>query len=100
MFTRSLAIGEDGVGVLHDFEALEVIVVVQAHAGADDLVHVHDAERPVALVRAQCAVIGMIDRDQRVDAGRFGRHQLGLHPARGDSPAAPSDCCSASPTAG
>ena len=72
------AIGQDGVGVLHHLQPLEAVVVVQPHAEADDLVHVHDAERPVALVRAQFAVIGMIDRDQRVDARRGRRRKLVL----------------------
>ena len=31
------AIGDDGVGILHHLQPLEVIVVVQPHAGADDL---------------------------------------------------------------
>ena len=39
-------------------------------------------ERPVALMRAQFAVVGMIDRDQRVDAGRLRRFQFGqMQPA-------------------
>ena len=46
-----------------------MIVAPQPHAGADDLQHIHDLERPVALVRAQLAMVGMVDRDQRVDAG-------------------------------
>src|SRR5580704_779223 len=61
------AIGHDGVGVLHDLQTLEMVRVADAHAGADDLQHVHDPERPVALVRAQLAMIRVIDRDDGVD---------------------------------
>src|SRR5947209_18691198 len=53
------AVGHDGVGVLHDLEPLVMVGLGDAHALADDLQHVDDAERPVALVRAQLAMIGM-----------------------------------------
>jgi hypothetical protein len=44
-------------------QQLEMIVMMQRHAGADDFQKIHCAERPIALVRAQFAMIGMIDRD-------------------------------------
>ena len=53
-----------------------MIVMMQPHTGADDFQKIDDAERPIALVRAQFAMIGMIDRDQRIDAGCFGRQKL------------------------
>ncbi len=65
------AVVGDRVGVLQDLEPLEVIVPRKAHADADDLQEVHDTERVVALVRAELAVVGVIERDQRVDAGGF-----------------------------
>ena len=71
-----LAVGGDRVDVLHQLEPLEAIIVMQPHARADDLQHIHDPERIVALVRAQLAVIGMIDRDPRVDAGALGGVEL------------------------
>src|SRR5262249_9313728 len=61
------AIGEDRVGVLHELEPLVLILAVEPHARTDDLEQVDDPERPVALVRAELAVIGMIDRHERVD---------------------------------
>ena len=73
-----LAVGRDRVDVLQHLEALEVIVVVKPHAVADDLEQVHDPERVVALVRAQLAVVGVIDRDQRIDAGALGGIELVL----------------------
>ena len=62
------AIGQDGVGVLQHLQPLELIVMMQPHAGADDFQKIHNAERPIALVRAQFAMIGMIDRDQPIKA--------------------------------
>ena len=47
--------------------------MMQPHAGPDDFQKIYDAERPIALVRAQFAMIGMIDRDQCVDACGFSR---------------------------
>src|SRR5712692_10089974 len=72
------AVGDDRVNVLQHLEPLEPVVVVNAHAGADDLEHVHDPERIVALVRTELAVVGMVDRDQRVDPGALGRVELVL----------------------
>jgi hypothetical protein len=40
-----------------------------AHAGADDLQRIDDLERTVAFLRAHFSVVGVIDRDQRIDAG-------------------------------
>ncbi len=74
--TRSWQSADDRVDVLQHLEPLEVIVVVDAHAVADDLQQVHDPERIVALVRAQLAMVGVIDRDQRVDAGLLGGVEL------------------------
>ena len=73
-----LAIGEDGVGVLHQLQPLEAVFVVQAHAQADDLVQIENLERKVALVGAELAVVGVVERDQRVDMGRLGGLELGF----------------------
>ena len=62
------AFGDDLIGILHDLELFEAVVLVQSHTLAYDFEDVDDAERPVALVRAQLAMIGMIDRDESVDA--------------------------------
>ena len=41
---------------------------MQPHAFANHFEHIDDAERPVALVRVQFAMIGMIETDnQRID---------------------------------
>jgi hypothetical protein len=63
------AVGDDLVGILHQLELLVAVLPVQPHALADDFKDVDDAKRPVALVRAQFAMVGMIDGDQRIDAG-------------------------------
>jgi hypothetical protein len=60
-----------------------MIVPVQSHAFADEFENVDDAERPVALVRAELAMLGMVDRHQRVNAGiarrlKFPELQLAL----------------------
>ena len=60
-------VGDDRIDILLDLEILVMILLAEAHAFADDLENVDDLERPVAFVRAQLAVIGMIDRHQRVD---------------------------------
>jgi hypothetical protein len=73
-----LAVGRDRVDVLQHLEALEVIVAVKPHARADDLEQVHDPERIVALMCAQLAMVGVIDRDQRIDAGALGGIELVL----------------------
>src|SRR4029078_5244989 len=62
------ALGDDLIGILHDLELFEAVVLAQSHALADDFEDVDDAERPVALVRAQFAMIGMIDLDESGDA--------------------------------
>ena len=77
-FHKVLAIGKDGVGVLHQLQPLEAVFVVQAHAQADDLVQIENLERKVALVGAELAVVGVVERDQRVDMGRFGGLELGF----------------------
>ena len=67
------AFGDDEVDVLQDFELLVFIRIGDAHAGADHLEEIDDDERPVAFVGAKLAVIGVVDRDQRIDAGVAGR---------------------------
>src|SRR5260370_15628607 len=62
------AFGNDLVGILHELELLVTIVPVQLHALADDFEEVDNANRPVALMCAQLAMIGMIDCNQRIDA--------------------------------
>ena len=71
-----LAVSRDRLDVLQQLQPLEMVVVVNPHAFADDLQHIHDAEWIITLVRAQLAVVGMIDRDQRVDTGAFGGIEL------------------------
>ena len=61
------AFRDDLVGILHDLELLVAVVLMQPHALADDFEDIDDTEWPVALVRAQLAMIGMIDRNQRID---------------------------------
>jgi len=61
------AVGQDGVDALLELEPLVVVLVPQPHAGADDLQHVDDDERPVALMGAELAMVGVVNRDQRVD---------------------------------
>ncbi len=64
-----LAVGEDQVGVLHQLQPLEGVFVVQPHAQADHFVQIQNLERKVALVGAELAVVGVVERDQRVDVG-------------------------------
>jgi len=66
---KLLAVRCDRVDVLHHLEPLVAIVAAKPHALADDLQHIHDAELIVALMGAQVAVIEMIDRQQRINAG-------------------------------
>ena len=73
-----LAIGENCVGVLHQLQPLEAVFVVQAHARADDFVQIENLERKVALVGAELAVVGVVERDQGVDASLLGGLELGL----------------------
>src|SRR5438876_1399869 len=54
-----LAVSRDCLDVLQELQPLEIVVVMNPHAFADDLQHVHDAEWIIALVRAQLAVVGM-----------------------------------------
>src|SRR5262249_34716521 len=63
------AVSDDLVGILHDLELFVAVMAMQPHAFADDLKNVDDAERRSRLMRAKLAVIGMVDRNQRVDAG-------------------------------
>ena len=71
-----LAFGDDLVGILHQLELFVAVLPAQPHALADDFEDVDDAKRPVAFMRAQFAMIGVIDRDQSVDAGRLRRLEL------------------------
>jgi hypothetical protein len=63
-------IHHDGVGILHHLEMLVAVVLPEPHGVSDNLEHVDDAERPVAFVRAQFAVIGVINCDKGIDARR------------------------------
>ena len=70
------AFGNDLVGILHELELLVTIVPVQPHAFADDFKKVDNAKRPVTLMCAQLAMIGMIDCNQRVNARVARRFKL------------------------
>ena len=77
------AVCHDLVGILHNFKLLVAIVPMQPHAFANDFKDIQDLEWPIALMRAQFAMIGMINGNQRVDtrfAGRleFPKLQLAL----------------------
>src|SRR5258706_7893432 len=61
------AFGDNLIGILHDLELLATILPVQPHALADHFQDVDDTERSVAFVRAELAMIGMIDRNQSID---------------------------------
>src|SRR5712672_544736 len=50
---------QDQVDVLQFLEPLELIVLAQSHALADELEHIDDTERKIALMRAQLAMIGV-----------------------------------------
>jgi len=71
-----LAVRDDRIGVLHDLQPFEMVVVVETHAGAHNVENIDNSERPVALMRAQFAMVHVIDRDQRIDAGRLRRLQF------------------------
>ncbi len=83
------AFRNDEVRVLQDFQLLEAIVLREAHALPDDLQQVDDLERPVALVRAQRAMVGVVDRDQRIDISVPRRFQLPQLQLAAVAPAAP-----------
>src|SRR5258708_40067518 len=70
------AFRDDLVGILHELELFVAILPLQSHALADHFEDVYDTERPVAFVRAQLAMIGMIDRNQGIDAGVARRLEL------------------------
>ena len=70
------AFGHDDLSILRDLQVLVMVLVTETHALADEFQDIHDAERPVALVRAEFALIGMIDRRQRIDAGITGGFEL------------------------
>jgi hypothetical protein len=60
-------LGDNLVGILHQLELFVAVARAQLHALADDFEHVDDTNRPVAFVRAEFAMIGMLDRDQCVN---------------------------------
>ena len=68
LFDQVATVSDDLVGVLHDLELLAAIVPMRPHAFANHFKDIYDAERPVALVRTQLAMIGMIYRDQCINA--------------------------------
>ena len=70
------AVSHDLIGVLHDLEFLVPVVAMQPHAFTDHLENVDDAERPVPLMRAKVAMIGMVNRNQRIDTGIARRLEL------------------------
>ena len=70
------AFRNDLVGILHELEVLVSIVPLQPHAFADDFEEVDNAKRPVTLMCAQLAMIGMIDCNQRVNARVARRFKL------------------------
>lgn len=59
----------DEIGILGDLQLLVAVMAMKPHALAEHFQDVDDAEGLVALMRAQLTVIGMVDRDQCVDAG-------------------------------
>src|SRR5262245_3118189 len=61
------AFRDDQVGILYYLELLETVLLIQPHALTYDVKDIDNAERPVALVRAEFAMIGMIDGDQRIN---------------------------------
>jgi len=61
-------VSDDLVGVLHDLELLVANVPMQPHTFANHFKDIYDAKRPVALVRAQFAMIGMMYRNQCINA--------------------------------
>ena len=71
------ALAHDEIGILGDFELLVAVVAMEAHALADDLQNVDDAERLFAFVGAELAMIAVIDRDQRIDTRRARGVELG-----------------------
>src|SRR5215475_12998468 len=70
------AISDNLIGILHDLQLLVAIVPMQSHAFADHFQDIEDAERPIPLMRAQLAMIGMIDRNQGIDTGITCRLEL------------------------
>src|SRR5262249_30807653 len=62
------AFGDDLIGILHDLELFEAVILVQPHALADDFEDVADTNRSIALVRGHLEMIRMIDREECVDA--------------------------------
>src|SRR5262245_9462603 len=70
------AISDNLIGILHDLQLLVAIVPMQSHALADHFKDIEDAERPISLMRAQFAMIGMVNRNQGIDARVAGRFEL------------------------
>src|SRR5215207_7289641 len=62
------AFEHDLVSILYNLELLVTILLMEPHTLADHFEHVNYMEWPVAFVSAQFAMIGMIDRNQCIDA--------------------------------
>ena len=70
------AVGHDRIGILHHLEMLVPIITMKPHALANDLQHVDNAEGPLALMRAQFTMIGVIDGSEGVDFSGTGGFKL------------------------
>ena len=86
-------ITDDRVDVLLDLHGLVVVVLVQPHAGTDDIEDIENPERPIAFMRAQLAMVGVVDRDQSVDACLCGQLQLFQLQLLLVTRATPKGCC-------
>jgi hypothetical protein len=62
------AFGHDLVSILHNLELLVTILLMEPHTLADHFEDVNYTEWPVAFASAQFAMIGMIDRNQCINA--------------------------------
>jgi len=71
-----LAFGNNEVRILHELQLFEAVVLLKSHALTDQLQEIDDAKRPVAFVRTEFAMVGVVDRDQGVDAGATCRLEL------------------------
>ncbi len=77
------AVCDDLVSVLHHLQFFVAVVSMQPHAFADHFKDVYDPEGPVSLMRAQFAVIGVINRYKRIHpciARRFKFHAMQFAP--------------------
>src|SRR6185295_15916052 len=62
------AVSDNRVYVLHDLEALERILLMEANRLPNEFQYIDDPKRPVTLVRTEFAVIGVVNHDQGVHA--------------------------------